>query len=185
VSFAADPALTLTVHTGLALLLGRAALHKLRDLPAFRTSLAAYALLPAWSVAAMSLAFPVTETLLAAMLLHPATAPVAALGAALLLALYAAAVAINLGRGRASLDCGCAGPQHRQPISYALVWRNLGIAAIALASMLPVRPRALIWIDLGTVAAAVGVSALLYLSIDLLLAQAHGPWRRIAGAVDA
>ena len=42
--------------------------------------------------------------------------PHAAAAAALLLALYAGAIGVNLARGRRDIDCGCGGPASRQPI---------------------------------------------------------------------
>ena len=54
-----------------------------------------------------------------------------------LLLTYAIAIAINLARGRRDLDCGCAGPNERRPIAAWMVWRNVGIAILLAAVLLP------------------------------------------------
>src|SRR5580700_8763813 len=55
----------------------------------------------------------------------------------------AAALAINLGRGRSTIDCGCFGPQRRQGIAAWMVDRNLVLAAMALLLLLPTDGRTL------------------------------------------
>jgi len=63
--------------------------------------------------------------------------------AALLLAVYATAMAINLQRGRQHIDCGCGGDS--VPLSPALVWRNISmvllLGCIPLAASLNTPPR--------------------------------------------
>jgi hypothetical protein len=79
---------------------------------------------------------------------------VGALVAALLLLVYALAIAINLARGRRDLDCGCAGPGNRRPVRGMLVARNLLYAAMALVLLLPDSGRSLVWVDATTALAA-------------------------------
>ena len=95
-------------------------------------------------------------------------------GAAALLALYAAAIAVNLARGRRHLDCGCAGPALRRPISGWLVVRNLVLVAIALADLAPLSTRPLVWVDALTVVAATAALAACWMAADRLLATAPG-----------
>ena len=95
-------------------------------------------------------------------------------GAAALLALYAAAIAVNLARGRRHLDCGCTGPALRRPISGWLVLRNLVLVAIALADLAPLSMRPLVWIDHLTVVAATAAFAACWMATDRLLATAPG-----------
>ena len=52
-------------------------------------------------------------------------------GAAFLLTLYGLAIAINLGRGREAIDCGCHGFSGRQRIAGWMVVRNLLLATLA------------------------------------------------------
>jgi hypothetical protein len=56
--------------------------------------------------------------------------------AIVLLLLFAWAMAVNLRRGRDHIDCGCGGGSPRQTLSWALVWRNLGLAGLASAAAL-------------------------------------------------
>jgi len=169
---ALDPALQLLLRAALSLLFAAAATHKLRDVASFRTALERYELLPSlWSVPA-GVALIAAEVGIAAGLWLPRVAPVAALAAAALLALYAGAIGVNLARGRRDIDCGCAGPARRQPISAALVRRNGVLAAAALVSALPGAPRGLTWVDGVTVIAGVTALGCLYAAVDGLLATA-------------
>lgn len=167
-----DPAIDLTLRAALALLLVVAAVHKLRDPRRFAATLAEYRLLPRRLSGAAGVLLVAAEL-----------ATVAALGAdrrlglaaaAVLLGLYAAAITINLARGRRHIDCGCAGPAARRPISGWLVARNLALAGVALAALAPVAPRPLLWIDGVTVAAAIGALAACWAATDRLLALASG-----------
>ena len=168
-----DPAIDLTLRAALALLLAVAAAHKLRDVAAFQATFADYRLVPDALGRPLALLVPFVETAAALLLLAPATSALGKVGAAALLVVYAAAVGVNLARGRRHIDCGCAGPYARRPIGGGLVVRNLVLAAVALATLAPVRLRPLVWIDALTVSGAVLALAALYLAADRLLA--HGP----------
>lgn len=163
-----DPALGLALRGGLALLLGSAAWHKLRDLGAFRAALAGYRLLPEPLIGVAAVLLVAAELATAGALLVSSSGGFAA---AALLALYSLAIAVNLARGRREIDCGCFGPAARQPLSTALVVRNAALVALALACALPAAPRALVWIDALTVAAAIGFGALVHGSVNALLAN--------------
>lgn len=144
---ALDPAVGFAASTALAGVFAQAALHKLRDARAFAAALDAYALLPA-SLAPLGAAqLIVAELLLAGTLLIPALRAAAALGALALIALYSAAIAVNLARGRREIDCGCTGPLLRQPLSGWLLARNAALAALALCAALPSAARALTALD--------------------------------------
>jgi hypothetical protein len=167
-----DPAVQWLLRIALSLLFARAAAHKLRDVGAFRRALEAYAVVPAvWSVFAGAALIGV-ECAVAVGLWLPRVAPLAALGAAALLALYAAAMGTALARGQRDLDCGCTGPAHRQPVRAALVVRNAILAAVALCAALPAAARPLTWVDALTVLGGVGVLACGYLASEGLLAVA-------------
>lgn len=167
-----DPAVLWLLRIALSLLLARAAAHKLADVGAFRRTFEAYGIVPpAWSVAAGAVLIAL-ECGLATGLWLPRVAPWAALGCAVLLAVYGGAMALNLARGRRDLDCGCAGPAHRQPISPLLVARNALLVTLALAAALPAGGRPLGWLDALTIAGGVAVLACCYLAADDLLAVA-------------
>jgi len=160
---------SLALRALLALLLAGGALAKLRDLSGFAAAVAGYRLLPAALAGPAAAGFVAAELALAAGLwLAPRPA---GLGAAALLVLYGAAIAVNLARGRRDIDCGCGGPLGRQSLSEALVLRNLLLACAAMASALPVAPRALAWLDAFTLAAAIGAGAALYTASSALLAR--------------
>ncbi len=168
-----DTVIALVVVLSLALLWVVAAVHKVRGFEVFSVVLTDYRLVPARATGACAAAVIALELGLGIGLLIPATRSLALAGSALLLVAYAAAIAVNLHRGRRFIDCGCAGAAGHQALSGWLVARNLLLAALALAAMLPVPARPLIWLDAITVAAAVGAAALLYAASNRLIA--NGP----------
>jgi hypothetical protein len=130
-------------------------------------------LVPAGALAVVSALAVGTELGVAVTLAWPSAGSVPAVGAALLLVIYASAVAVNLLRGRDHIDCGCVGAAGRRPIAWVLVARNGVLSGVALVAALPAAPRPLVWIDAVTLVAAVGALALLYAAADGMLA--HGP----------
>jgi hypothetical protein len=165
-----DPVIEATLRAALALLFLAAAAHKLRDRRRFRATLAAYRLLPAALVPVAAALVPGVELAVAAALATPALPAAGPLAAAALLLVYAGAVAVNLARGRRHIDCGCGGPAARRPIGGWLVARNAALAAAALAALAPPRARSLLWIDAVTVLGATAALAVLWVSLDRLLA---------------
>ncbi len=167
-----DPALQAVLRLSLALLLLGASLHKVRDFAGFRAALDQYRLLPVrWADAAAALLL-LAELGTGIALLLPGPAPAAALAAALLLLLYSAAIAINLARGRREIDCGCAGPGARRPLSEALIARNALLIGVAAACALPPAGRPLVWLDVLTVTGGAAALVLLYGALDAALANA-------------
>jgi uncharacterized membrane protein YphA (DoxX/SURF4 family) len=123
----------------LALIFLTAAVGKFRHLLAFKGVLDNYRLLPHWALVPAQLSIPAGEIAIAVgILCFPA--PAATIGAALLV-VFAAAMAINLRRGRLQIDCGCHQSALRQRLSWTLIWRNGVLALLALAASLP-QPRA-------------------------------------------
>jgi len=108
--------------------------------------IANYRLVPDGVVRAVALGLPVVECALGAGLIvspfFASVALVSGLAAGALLLLFAAAMAINLRRGRGHIDCGCGHAALRQPLSWLLVARNLVLA-------LPTLALALVWLPLG------------------------------------
>jgi hypothetical protein len=165
-----DPAVGALLAGAFALLFASAALHKLRDLKSFAEAFRAYEVLPAgaarlaWLVPALEL------TVAVGMLAAASRAGASATGAALLLG-YACAIGINLGRGRGDLACGCGGPEERRPIATWMVWRNLILAGLLGALLLPWVARPMQPADALTIGAGTAVAALLYMSVDRLLGR--------------
>jgi hypothetical protein len=86
--------------------------------------------------------------------------------------MYAAAIAINLRRGRAHISCGCGfggASGGDQPLSWWLVARNLLLGALALLATLPATSRALGAYDWLTLALALAASGLLYAGASQLM----------------
>lgn len=169
------PTLLLTVRAGIACVFVAAALGKLRHLTVFRGVLANYRLLPPWAVGAGHLLLPAAELVVGLGML--AVPRAAGPSAALLLAVFAAAMAINLRRGRRDIDCGCHQSALRQRLSWTLVCRNGVLALLALTAALPqTRP------SLGAclVGAAGGISLfMLYSAMNAVWALGSVSRRRI------
>jgi uncharacterized membrane protein YphA (DoxX/SURF4 family) len=160
-----DPAVAGLLMASASLLFLVAAVHKLRDLRRFREVFGGYRLLPGW-VAPVVAGF---ELAVAAGLLFDNLRAPALWSAVVLLIAYALAIAINLARGRRDLDCGCAGPNDRRPISAWMVWRNIGIAILLSTALLPWSERSLVVTDGITIAFGTACCALVYLCLDRLL----------------
>ena len=167
-----DTLLQLTLALALAALFGAAALHKLRAREQWPTIVRHYRLLPELLAGPVALLVPLTEALAAAALLWQRTRVAGALAVAALLLAYACALAINLGRGRRSIDCGCFGSQRRQGIAPWMVGRNLVLAALALVLLLPTNGRALSAAELSLALASVVTLAFLYPVLQIVLQPA-------------
>jgi hypothetical protein len=159
-----DPLIVAIAAGTLLLIFVRGVWHKLTDHPMFRVILENYEIVPAGWVPAAAMAVTAAEAAVALGLLFPATRSLAALSGLTILALYAIAIAINLRRGRVTIECGCGGPGHG--LSWILVWRNAGLMALALIAALPALDRAMgIW-DMLVVLAAVATVALALASLE-------------------
>ena len=163
-----DPVLGLALRSSVALVLLSAAVHKLRDPAAFAAVVADYRLVPRASALVLS------RLIILAELMVGATLPIArgaAVGAFALFAMYSAAIAINLRRGRRDLDCGCAGPARRVPIGPSLLVRNAVLIAGSLAALLPSAARDLVWLDGVTLIASIAALALLYGAAEIVMSH--------------
>ena len=178
-----DPAVGALLAGAFALLFASAALHKLLDPQHFAAAFSAYELVPA-SLGFLSRLVPLLELAVALALLAARWRSSAAVVGGALLLVYAAAIAVNLRRGRADLDCGCAGPAARRPIRTWMVWRNILLAALLAALLLPRAPRPLTAADALTIGAGITVVALLYLSLDTLLVRSL-PFARLRAGSQA
>ncbi|KRV67632.1 MauE/DoxX family redox-associated membrane protein [Pseudomonas citronellolis] len=169
----ADPIYVIAGAVSVAVILASAASHKWRAPGRFARQLEDYQLLPQALLKPTARVLPLVEGAVAFALLVPASRSLAALAAAALLALYAAAIGVNLWRGRRDIDCGCAGPDQAQPLRPVLLARNAVLIALALLASLPPQARELGLFDGFVTLAASAVALLLYVSADGLLA--NGP----------
>ena len=166
-----DPIFIIASAIAIAVLLASAATHKVRAPARFARQLADYQLLPDSLVRPVARLVPLLELAIAFALLVPVSRGWAALSAASLLALYAAAIGINLWRGRADMDSGCAGPDQAQPLRPVLLLRNSVLVVLALlASVAPIARDMTVFDGFVTVAAA-AVALLIYAAADGLLAN--------------
>ncbi len=165
-----DPIVHLVLAVALSLLFAHAAWHKWRSGVRFEAQLAEYRLLPNVMVPFAARGLTGIEALVAVALLWPLSRQPAALAAALLFATYAAAIGINLLRGRHHIDCGCG--DSPVLLSRWLVGRNLLLMAGALLLTWPAAPRTPVTLDL--VFGLFGLCALVltWLLLEQLLANA-------------
>ena len=167
-----DPVLETTLRSALALLFLVAAAHKLRAPTVFRSQLAAYQLVPERATGALAAADVAGELATGLGLLDSPLRLMAAVAALVWLSAYSFAIALNLVRGRRDIDCGCSGPAFRQPLTPWLLVRNALLIGVATACLVPVRGRALLWVDSVTVLGGVAVLAALYAASNRMLANA-------------
>lgn len=96
-----------------------------------------------------------------------------ALPAAALLVVFALAMAINIRRGRSTIDCGCGRSQLRQTLHPALVLRNFALAGLVALHALPTEPADTLAIMLGV---ATGVCLFgLFALFNALVALTRSP----------
>jgi len=162
-----DPLLQLILALSLSLLFASAGQHKLANARRFAAQLDAYDLLPTLLTAAVARALPLIEFATAVALLIPPTRHVAGVTAALLLAVYALAVLINLMRGHRNIDCGCGGSP--MPLSPWLVVRNSALVGAAVLLTLPATARTLHIADAVAMLLMTLLLALCYLAVGQLL----------------
>jgi hypothetical protein len=112
-----------------------AAIQKSRHWKILFGVIANYRLLPRPLVTPVAALLPPLEAIVGLLLLSAQFMPWAEFAAIALLALFAAAMAINLRRGRADIDCGCGQSFLKQTLSWTLVARNAGLAALLLPSL--------------------------------------------------
>jgi hypothetical protein len=126
------------VCVGLVFLL--AAAQKAQHWRIFSGVIANYRLLPRVMVAPAAALLPPLEMIVGLLLLSALAMPWTLLAATVLLAAFAAAMMINLKRGRAHIDCGCGQSFLAQTLSWTLVGRNAALVALLLPSLAPVGP---------------------------------------------
>jgi hypothetical protein len=167
-----DPALTWTLALLLAMVWSASAAMKFADLGQFAAALDNYRIVPRALVTPVAWMLPVLETLAAIGSLVPASRGEACLLMAALLAIFSAAIAINLARGRRAIDCGCFGPALRQTLSGWLIARNAILLAAVAAVAMPAQMRPLEPVDLVTIVFGATTLMTLYASMNYLLANA-------------
>lgn len=119
----------LVVRAALAAVFAAAALGKLADRPGSRRAAHEFGV-PAKLTGVVALGLPLAELAVAALLLPPATAVWASLGAIALLTMFCVGIGLSLARGRTP-DCHCFGQLHSEPAGPSTLLRNLVLAGAA------------------------------------------------------
>lgn len=145
---------------------------KLRAMDELEGIVTDYRLLPEPLVRPAARALPIVEIAAGILVLLPATRAPGAMLAIGLLLLFAAAMAINLARGRREIDCGCFLGRQKERIGWPLVARNLILVgfALPLATLEPAAGPGLL--DLFTVLFAAGSLLALYAAFTRLVGLA-------------
>ena len=171
--------LTRTIDTLMGLVFVTAAVGKMRNWPEFHGVVANYRLLPSSLTAPVAYGLPPLEAAVGIALLANWRAPMPQFLATLLLLVFAAAMAINLRRGRHDIDCGCFQSTLRQHLSFTLVLRNLLMAVLlTLTVMSPIESND--WAALVSAVLAGGVLFVLLQSLNILWSIVPA-WRRERG----
>lgn len=163
-----EPVYSWMFALGCALLLARAAVHKFEQRHELVAIVANYRIVPAGLAAVAAVVLVLCEISAVLLLVYPPTRSLGAIMAAALFITYAAAIALNLKRGRTHIDCGCVGPSQRRAIGAWMVWRNGVLAVAAGLAAVPTAARALSMFDLLTICGGVAALALVYAAFDQL-----------------
>jgi hypothetical protein len=178
-----DPLLGRAISIACALLLLLTAWHKIAARQRFRIALGEYRLLPAALLPPAAVLLPGLEATLGLAWLAGYRPDAVAWLTAALLAAYAAAIAINLWRGRVHISCGCGfggNSEDDQPLSWWLVARNLALGSLAVLATLPATSRDLGPYDWLTLALALLAAGVLYSGASQLMRNgaAIASWRQ-------
>ena len=167
-----DPAISWTVSLALAVVFGASAMIKFVDFAEFRGALENYRIVPGGLSLPAAVIVPIGELACAIGLLVPRYHSVAAMLLILLVAIFTAAIGINMMRGRLYIDCGCLGPMLRQPLSKWLLVRNGVLMLLGAVVMLADDARAITTLDVVTITLGASTLVLLYGAANYLLANA-------------
>jgi hypothetical protein len=152
----------------IAMIFALSAIHSMRDWAVYTAQVTQYKILPVRLARIASWILPPVQLAIGIMLVITNTACMPGLA---LMALFTAAIAINVARGRTDIECGCGGATG-QKLSWALVTRNIilcGLLAVGLTA-----PNTS-W-DAATLVTIIGATAFLvtlYFAAGQLLANAQ------------
>lgn len=165
-----DPVVHILLRLLLTAVLASALVTKLRDYARFREIVGRYEVLPpTLTGAGCTVLLSWESAALAGLWVWPQAG---ATLAALLFAIYAAAIAANLLRGRTHIDCGCEWGGGREPavsntrLTPWLPIRNLGLVLVALAIWSPVSERSLAFADCALIVPATLFFVGAFLALD-------------------
>jgi len=152
----------------IAAILAFAAFHAMREWAVFCGIVEQYGIAPPWLAAIAARILPPLELLAAAALVIPTTSRAGAVLGLCLMALFTAAITVNLARGRVSIDCGCGGA-NGQKLSAGLVLRNLVVAfGLTVAWVAPPEGAADGAATIGVIGASLALIALYFAANQLM-----------------
>lgn len=166
--FLSSPAVSWTAALLVAGIFLPSAASKLRALDELEGIVADYRLLPEALVRPAARALPAAEILAGGLVLVPPLRPLGGALAIGLLLLFAAAMAVNLARGRSEIDCGCYIGRQKERIGWGLVARNLVLVLLALPLLAGGGAAAPGLLDLATILLAAGSLLALYAAYSRL-----------------
>ena len=167
-----SPLLRETSAMWLMLVFAAAALSKFQAWSAWPGVVQNFRLLPRALVLPFAWALPPLEAAVALGLAVAPWRPLAAAAAAGLLVAFSVAVAINLARGRTTIDCGCFRSDLRQALSPALLVRNAALVAAAACLVPGSAGGPLSGLEYGIAAGAAVCLFFCYLSVGLVFPAA-------------
>jgi hypothetical protein len=155
-----------------ACIFGQAAAHALRHRDHYTAIVEAYRIAaPAWSRLAARI-LPFAQCAAGALLIMPVHRSLGPMLGLFLMALFTAAIAINVRRGRLHIDCGCGGAEG-QRLSSGLVVRNLLLCAMLGFALVAPKPDGINAAFVIGVAGASAFLVILYFAANQLLANAQ------------
>jgi hypothetical protein len=145
-----------------------AAYHAIREWTLFGGIVEQYRVAPRWLAQFAAWVLPPLEYLTAVCLVVPATGRVGAVAGLFLMLLFTAAIAVNLGRGRVSIDCGCGGATG-QKLSSGLIVRNLlMVLGLVVAWIAPQHGSVDVATAIGVTGAALSLTVLYFAANQLM-----------------
>ncbi len=166
-----DPIYLLTLTILIAFVFAAAGIHKVMNFSRHAGAVADYRVVPAWTVPVLAPLLIILEFAVVALILLPGSRLAGVILAIGLLLIYIFSIALNLVRGRTSIDCGCAWGSQGHPISAWLIVRNLIMIALALLALFPSADRSMQPAD-WVLAAFAGIAVIAVYAIgDLLIAN--------------
>lgn len=166
-----DPFITMTAQYCVALVMLAGGLHKVADIGRFAEVISAYRIIPGCLERPVVVLLIGIELGIGTALIVPRVREQAAWGAACLLGLYFAAIALNILRGRRQLDCGCSFHGRAAGLSGSHLVRNVLLVLLAVVASIAESGRIVGLLDRVQITAAVLCLTLIYLSTDSLLAN--------------
>ncbi|PTD17338.1 MauE/DoxX family redox-associated membrane protein [Sphingomonas fennica] len=125
----------LAAASAIAAMLAAGALAKLAARDDWLVALAGYRLVPGPLMGGVAALLPAAELAVAILIVTGLGGAAGVIAGAGLLLAFAAAIAVNLLRGRRHIDCGCDPRGRPRPIGWPMVARNVALAGILLGGI--------------------------------------------------